>query len=82
MAGGAIVILEVTGECHGCGVCVEACPRGAISMRSVDAQPRAAINPEACDLCRACLEVCPVEAILEPYPPRWRDEASLRVRSG
>jgi ferredoxin len=65
--------LEVTNECHGCGVCVEACPREALSMRTVDERPRAALDRALCDSCRICLEICPVEAILEKYPPAWRD---------
>lgn len=64
--------LEVTPGCHGCGVCVDACPRGAIGMVGGDSLPRAEIDPASCDLCRACLDVCPVEAIGEPYPPAWR----------
>jgi ferredoxin len=35
--------------------------------------PRAALDVSLCDLCRICLDVCPVEAIREPYPPPWRE---------
>jgi ferredoxin len=66
--------LDVTDACHGCGVCVEACPRGAISMTTAEPAPVAVIAQTACDLCRACLDACPVEAILEPYPPLWRPD--------
>ena len=66
--------LEVTDACHGCGVCVEVCPRNAIAMRTRDGDPVAFIDTAACDLCRKCLDVCPVEAILEPYPPVWRPD--------
>jgi ferredoxin len=65
--------LEVTDGCHGCGVCVEECPRGALAMRPVDGSVRAVLDRARCDSCRVCLEVCPVEAILERYPPSWRD---------
>lgn len=68
-------VLEVTADCHGCGVCVPVCPQGAVAMVEAveaDGAPRAEIDPARCDLCRKCLEVCPVEAILEPYPPSWR----------
>jgi ferredoxin len=67
------VRLEVIAECHGCGVCVAVCPRGAISLSDDPVEPRARIDQDRCDLCRACLDACPVEAILEPYPPVWRD---------
>jgi len=66
--------LEVTGDCHGCGVCVGECPRGAILMVGPDDAPRAQIDQDRCNLCRACVDICPVEAILEPYPPVWRQE--------
>jgi len=66
--------LIVTADCHGCGVCVEVCPRGAIAMVEVDSgAPRARIDQEKCDLCRKCLEACPVTAIGLPYPPPWRE---------
>lgn len=66
--------LEVTPDCHGCGVCVEVCERGAIGMVETEGAVRAEIDQAKCDLCRKCLDVCPVEAILEPYPPVWREE--------
>lgn len=64
--------LQVAPECHGCGVCLPACPRGAISMVESKERTRAEIDRAKCDLCLACMDVCPVEAILEPYPPAWR----------
>jgi len=65
--------LIVTGDCHGCGVCVEVCPRGAIGMVEIDpGVTRARIHQEKCDLCRKCMQACPVTAIGLPYPPPWR----------
>ena len=74
--GRVISRLEVTDACHGCGVCVPACPREAITMHDGEAGPVARIDPDRCNQCRACLEACPVEAILEPYPPAWRRDGA------
>ena len=73
--------LTVTDDCHGCGVCVSACRREAISMRvrgpsEGDGAPAAEIDQALCNVCRACLDTCPVEAIREPYPPEWREGAA------
>ncbi|MHC5058540.1 MAG: 4Fe-4S binding protein [Planctomycetota bacterium] len=65
--------LVVTSDCHGCGVCVEACPRGSLSMVEGDVGPRARIDQAKCGLCRKCLDTCPVEAVGLPYPPAWRE---------
>ncbi len=70
--------LIVTADCHGCGVCVPVCSSGAISMcaggeAGERAAPAAEIDAALCDMCRECLDVCPVEAICEPYPPGWRE---------
>lgn len=74
----SVSALIVTDDCHGCGVCVPVCGPKAISMRpprddhAGDA-PVAEIDARLCDMCRECLDVCPVEAIREPYPPGWRE---------
>ena len=44
--------------CTGCGLCVKACPFGA--MQLVDKKAEAT---DACTLCGACVKVCPVQAI-------------------
>ena len=46
-------------ECIGCGICVSACPFGAISM--IDG--KAVIDHEKCTGCNKCIAVCPVNAI-------------------
>ena len=53
------VPVKVTDTCTGCGVCVDACPFGAIDM--VD--DKAVIN-EACRACGQCIDACPVGAIV------------------
>ena len=50
--------------CLGCGLCVETCPRQAISLQSGLAQ----IDQNRCNHCVLCLAVCPQGAIIELAP--------------
>ena len=45
--------------CVGCGICVEKCPVGAISMED----GKAKINMEECIHCGICHSACPNEAV-------------------
>jgi electron transfer flavoprotein alpha subunit len=53
------VPVTVTDACTGCGVCVDACPFGAIDV----VNDKAVIN-EACRACGQCVDACPVGAII------------------
>jgi len=46
--------------CVGCGVCVDDCPVGAITLKE---NQKAVINDDACIRCGQCHEVCPQEAV-------------------
>ncbi len=51
-------MINVNDNCTGCGLCVKACPFGAITL--VD---KKAVISEACTLCGACVQVCKFKAI-------------------
>jgi NAD-dependent dihydropyrimidine dehydrogenase PreA subunit len=45
-------------KCVGCGTCVQDCPLGAIRLKK-----KKAVIDDHCSQCRACMRVCPEEAI-------------------
>lgn len=47
-----------TDECTACGLCVEACPVGAITVDDF-----AVVSPDECTDCGACAGECPSNAI-------------------
>jgi NAD-dependent dihydropyrimidine dehydrogenase PreA subunit len=56
-----LITIEVD-RCDGCGICVGACPEGAISM----IEGVARIDSSGCTDCEACIDSCPQEAIGVP----------------
>ncbi len=64
---------EVSGElCNGCGLCLDACALGAISVRD----GKSLIDPVKCAGCGRCISVCPVKAV----KVRWDQDAPLVMK--
>lgn len=67
-------IFLIKEKCIGCGICVDICPYGAISMidelhkltieKKDKADKLAVIEDVKCTLCGECVEPCPTDAIL------------------
>jgi len=60
-------------KCDGCGLCIEACPYGAIRH---DESAKAVVICDLCDGKPVCMEICPVEAIEfsatdKDYKAKW-----------
>lgn len=57
-------MLQVSETCTACGVCVRACPTGALQFANeADQHYQLTFQPEICNACRACTAVCRAEAI-------------------
>lgn len=47
------------GRCNACGVCVDACPHGALELPT---EGHVTFDASICDRCRACVPLCPIDA--------------------
>ncbi|MCF0103939.1 MAG: ferredoxin family protein [Eggerthellaceae bacterium] len=49
-----------TGECTGCGSCIDECPNGILTMNGDVVKTS---NPDECIDCGICVDACPFGAI-------------------
>jgi len=55
-------LMTYSSKCTGCGMCIPACPKGAISVKVREDTACAVTDRQKCVDCGACIDVCPVEA--------------------
>lgn len=65
---GAAAMKACASSCIGCSRCVKACTHGAITIEGNLAH----IDPQACKLCRRCVDTCPKDAIVKVNFPETR----------
>ena len=58
---GPVAMKACTSACIGCGLCMKACPNGAVKVENF----HAIIDQEKCVGCGLCAEKCPKKAIVK-----------------
>ncbi|HOO41296.1 MAG TPA: nitroreductase family protein [Syntrophales bacterium] len=65
-------------RCNGCGLCVEVCPSGTLSL----VEGKAAVTGKRSMACGQCAAVCPVEAVrIGNLDPRVHDFETFKMES-
>jgi len=65
---------ETRKTCMGCGICVDKCPAGALSLSTAPGRPVVIYDIDKCCLCDTCIKVCPHDA-----SPRIRNMTASEV---
>ena len=68
-------LIQLPNSCIGCGCCVRACPRGAVSM---DPEEGVVIDRDKCDVCLLCADQCYAQS-LRPVAKPMTIEEILRI---
>lgn len=55
-------LMVYSNKCTGCGLCVDKCPKSAISIKADGSAAKSFTNRDICVDCAACVAVCPAKA--------------------